>query len=71
MNSLLCFRGAPALRHATRDLLFVAGCSSHVSIHLGATAWPRLSPRSRRLISEHDRVASRSNEPASATGGPR
>ena len=69
MNLLLCFLGAPALSHATRDSPFVAGCTRYVSIHLGATAWSRLSSRIRRLVGEYDRIASRSNEPTSATGG--
>ena len=69
MNWLLCFQGAPALRRATRDSLFIAGCSSNVSIYFGATAWSRLASRNRRLVGEHDRITSRSDEPASATGG--
>ena len=69
MNSLLCFRGAPALSRATRDLLFVSGCTPYVSIYFGTTTWSRLSSRSRRVVGEYDRIASRSHEPTSATGG--
>lgn len=79
---LLCFQGAPATRSVTRDRLFannvcavsrhsfvVSDCLPYVPNIFRATAWPRFSARSRRVVGEHDRIASRSYEPASPSGG--
>ena len=79
---LLCFQGAPATGSVTRDRLFtndvcavsrhsfvVSDCLPHVSNTFRATAWSRFAARSRRVVGEHDRIASRPNEPASPTGG--